>query len=94
MSTSDIGEGATDELVVVRVGDEINQTLTGHAGQCYESPPQPRHQALALVRLLLGYTAEHLDDCVEWTCPIAGGRRTVELKSATGLPGLTIGRLG
>jgi hypothetical protein len=73
-----------DELVVVRVEDKINQTLAGHGGQSYESPPQPREQALTLAQVLLGYTSEKLDGEDSWSCPIAGGRRTVALKPATG----------
>ena len=33
--------------------DEINHALTGHDGCSYESPPQPRQQALTLARVLL-----------------------------------------
>lgn len=73
-----------DEQVVVEVEDEINHFLTGHHGISYISPPQPRGQALQLVRMLLGYTCSELDGDDRWTCPIAGGRRTVKLKSATG----------
>ena len=49
------------ELVIVSVCDEVNQSLTGHEGCRYESPPQPREQALTLARVLLGYTSEELD---------------------------------
>jgi hypothetical protein len=70
------------ELVVVHVQDEINQALTGHVGVRYESPPQPREQALTLVRVLLGYPGEQLDGGAEWCCPIAGGRRRVMLANA------------
>jgi len=45
----------------------------------YESPPQPREQAMTLVCLLLG-CASHLDgEDRRWTAPIAGGRRVVTL---------------
>ena len=68
------------ELVVVRVEDKVNQSLTGHDGCRYESPPQPPEQALTLARVLLGYSREKLDVGDRWACPIAGGRRTVALK--------------
>jgi hypothetical protein len=71
-------------MVIVRVADEVNQALTGHPGAQYESPPQPRGQALALVHVLLGYTDGQLDGQAEWSCPIGGGRRTVALKPAIG----------
>ena len=70
-------------LLAVCVADDINPTLTGHAGHSYESPPQPREQALTLVQVLLGYTGEQLDGAERWTCPIAGGRRTVAVKRTT-----------
>jgi hypothetical protein len=77
MSSSNGGERRVDELVVVRGEDEINQALTGHGGQSYESPPQTREQALTLLQVLLGYTGEKLNGCERWSCPVAGGRRTV-----------------
>jgi hypothetical protein len=70
------------ELVVVHVEDQINQALTGHDGCRYESPPQPREQALTLARALLGYTGEELNGAERWSCPIAGGRRTVTVVQA------------
>jgi hypothetical protein len=70
------------ELVVLYVQDEINQALTGHGGSIYESPPQPREHALTLARVLLGYTDAELNGDEQWSCPIAGGRRTVALKAA------------
>lgn len=70
------------ELVVVRVEDKVNQSLTGHSGCRYESPPQPRAQAVTLVRALLGYPLADLDGEERWTCPLAGGRRTITLKPA------------
>ena len=70
------------ELVVLYVQDEINQALTGHDGCRYESPPQPREQALTLARVLLGYTGEELNGAERWSCPIAGGRRTVTVVQA------------
>lgn len=51
------GDGRHDELgqelVVLYVQDEINKALTGHGGSLYESPPQPRQEALTLARVLL-----------------------------------------
>ncbi len=69
------GEG----MVVVRVADHVNQALTGHPGRRYESPPQSRDQALALVGVLLGQANGSLDGSGEWSCPIAGGRRSITL---------------
>ncbi len=66
-------------LVVVRVEDAIEPQLTARTGVTYESPPQPREQAMTLVRLLLG-CASHLDgEDRRWMAPIAGGRRVVTL---------------
>jgi hypothetical protein len=78
------GDRLASELVIVSVKDEVNQALTGHAGCRYESPPQPRERALTLTQVLLGYTSEELDGGERWSCPIAGGRRTVVLKPAAG----------
>ena len=69
------------EMVVVSVEDEINPTLTGHAGCSYASPPQPKEDGLTLVRVLLGYTDNQADGATRWTCPVAGGRRTVTLRA-------------
>ena len=82
-SSNGSDQDTSDPLVVVRVSDEINESLTGHPGHSYESLPQPPDRALALVQVLLGYTNGKLDGQAEWTCPIAGGRRTVALKPAT-----------
>lgn len=70
------GAGATEALVVVRVEDSVVPALTGRAPGVYESPPQPRERAMALVRLLLG-TAGEPPDSDRWVVPIAGGRRVV-----------------
>ena len=70
------------ELVVVHVEDEISQALTARGGCRYESPPQPRAQALTLAQVLLGYTSESHDGGEQWSCPIAGGRRTVRIARA------------
>jgi hypothetical protein len=71
-----------DSLVVVEVEDVINAALAGHEGCTYQSPPQPREQALTLVRVLLGYTAEPLNGSGRWSCSVAGGRRTVAVEQA------------
>jgi hypothetical protein len=56
-SPDESGEG----MVLVRVADEVNQALTGHPGCRYESPPQGREQAPALMEVLAGYAAGSLD---------------------------------
>jgi len=66
--------------VVVRVRETINSVLVGHEGLEYQSPPQPRAEALALVRLLLGRGAAVEDGEVSWRCPIAGGQRTITIE--------------
>lgn len=72
---------ATETCVVVRVEDAIDPALTGRAGAVYESPPQPREQAIALARLLLlGHPVDALDGTTRWSCPLAGGRRTVTIR--------------
>jgi hypothetical protein len=76
------------ELVVVHVDDVIDARLTGHEGGTYQSPPQPREQALALVQVLMGYTGQHLNGSERWTCPVAGGRRTVSLTPQASQEGL------
>jgi hypothetical protein len=48
VSTVDPITGAQEEPLVVRVEDQINPTLAGRTGARYESPPQPREQALTL----------------------------------------------
>ncbi|MFZ0381741.1 MAG: hypothetical protein WCD11_18355 [Solirubrobacteraceae bacterium] len=71
--------GAFERLVVVRVEDTIEPALTEQTGGRYQSPPQTRDQAMALVRLLLGRAAADADGERQWTAPIAGGRRVVSL---------------
>jgi len=72
----------TQELVVVHVRDAINPILAGRGDASYQSPPQPREDALSLVRLLLGRSDQLPTEEPRWTCPIAGGQRTVTLRSA------------
>ena len=75
---------AEAQCVVVHVRDAITSTLAGHDGCSYESPPQPREEAMSLIRILLGRSEEPpADEERPWTCPIAGGQRTVTLTRAT-----------
>lgn len=76
--------GAVEALVVVRVEEAIDPALAGREGAAYESPPQSREQALALVRLLLGCTGEPLTGGERWIAPVAGGRRVITLAGAEG----------
>jgi hypothetical protein len=78
MSTATIGPQA--QPVVVQVEDKLNAALAGHDGCSYESPPVPRADALALVRVLTGGSGIDADDG-RWMCAIAGGQRTVTLRS-------------
>jgi hypothetical protein len=75
---------SADPLVVVNVQDLIDSALTGHGGCAYQSPPQPCGQALILAALLLGRPHQRLGCDQRWSCPIAGGRRTVTLVAADG----------
>ena len=73
---------ATDDRVVVRVRDQVNRTLAGRDGAEYTSPPHERADALTLVALLLGRAPHPDGDGIEpssWSCPLAGGQRTVTL---------------
>jgi hypothetical protein len=69
-------------LVVVHVRDAINPTLAGRGDASYQSPPQSREEALNLVALLLGRNEAPTAGEPRWTCPIAGGQRTVTLTPA------------
>ena len=72
----------TDGLVVVHVRDQVNRTLAGHDGREYTSPPHERSDALILVALLLGRPAQTNGNGEEqrsWSCPLAGGQRTITL---------------
>lgn len=67
-----------ERLVVVRVEDTTEPTLTEQTGGRYQSPPQTHEQATALVRLVLGRSPD-AERATQWTAPIAGGRRVVTL---------------
>ena len=72
--------GGTDELVVVQVKDAINSILAGRGDVSYQSPPLPHEEAMKLVRMLLARGEELALADAHWTCPIAGGQRTVTLR--------------
>ena len=81
----------TDGLVVVHVRDQVNRTLAGHDGREYTSPPHHRTDALILVALLLGRPAptngdRDGDEHRSWSCPLAGGQRTITLDPVRGQP--------
>ena len=70
----------TNGLVVVHVRDQVDVTLAGHDGREYTSPPHQRADALALVALLLGRPAQpDANGECSWSCPLAGGQRTITL---------------
>ncbi len=76
---------ATERLVVVHVRDQVNATLAGHAGREYTSPPHQRSDALTLVALLLGHPAQtNGAQRSSWSCPLAGGQRTITLDPVPG----------
>jgi len=80
---------ATDGRVVVRVRDQVNRTLAGHDGREYTSPPHHRTDALILAALLLGrpaHTDGNDDERNSWSCPLAGGQRTITLNPVGGEP--------
>jgi hypothetical protein len=80
-------EVTTDGLVVVRVRDEVNRALVNHGGREYTSPPHRRADALALVALLLGRPAQaDANGECSWSCPLAGGQRTITLGPVPGQP--------
>lgn len=74
--------GRRPPCVIVHVSDTINPELAGYDGWFYESPAQPREQALGLVRVLLGPGARAFDGESRWDLPVAGGRRSVWLSAA------------
>ena len=74
-----IDGGGLGPLVVVSVTETVVPALTGRSGCRYTSPPQPREQAMTLVRLLLGHVCDSAGEEDRWTAAIAGGRRLVTL---------------
>jgi len=67
---------------VVSVSDSVTETLSGHPGLTYTSPPQSYRQALSLVTGLLGHPPEpsvNGERSGRWTKATAGGRRLVTL---------------
>ncbi len=70
--------------VVVHVEETVSPALVGREGVAYQSPPMPRAEALALVRLLIGRDGRAGEDTC-WRCQIAGGQRTVRLEPAEGV---------
>ena len=71
-------------LYVVEVDDRCQPQLVGHSGCSYASPPQPAHQALTLVRALLGCPQHELHiEHSPWRHALAGGTRSVTLHAAT-----------
>lgn len=74
--------GEFERLVVVQVEDTIEPALAGQTGGRYQSPPQTREQAMALVRMVLGRSPDG-DGRQQWTAPIAGGQRVVTLTVET-----------
>ncbi len=72
--------GTADGLVVVHVSDAVNSILSGRGDVSYQSPPLPHEEAMTLVRMLLGRGDEFVFAEEHWTCPIAGGQRTVSVR--------------
>jgi len=94
----DAAELTQTDLYVVSVTDSVAETLAGHPGLSYTSPPQPYHDALTLAAGLLGrHPNPTANDAraSRWTTATAGGRRltltptTKETTMAT-LPGADI----
>jgi hypothetical protein len=75
-SASD-GEQGAGGAVIITVIETVVPALAGRDGCRYVSPPQPREQALALVRLLGGGPPGHREG--RWITPVAGGRRVITL---------------
>jgi hypothetical protein len=75
---------APEGLVVVRVEELVDPGLTGRDGVAYQSPPQSREQAMALVRLLLGRAGGLPNGTGRWVAPVAGGRRVITLSGGEG----------
>jgi hypothetical protein len=71
----------------VEVQDRFSPGLTGRSDRSYNSPPQPREDALTLAALLLDAGTEPEGEG-PWQRALAGGRRTVRLRPA---PAGTVG---
>jgi hypothetical protein len=82
LNSNGCGVAPVAGVVVVHVTDAVNPTLAGRGDASYQSPPQAREDALNLVRLLLGRNEAPTASEPRWTCPIAGGQRTVTLTPA------------
>ena len=70
------------ELYVVSATDSVTQTLSGHPGLIYTSPPQAYQDALRLAAGLLGHQPTPPDSGAHvwrWSSATAGGRRVVTL---------------
>ena len=79
------------DLYIVELDDQCDESLVGHSGCSYTSPPQFAGQALALVRALLGSTQRPLEiDEGTWKAPIAGGQRVIRIHRANADGQLTI----
>ena len=63
----------------VIVTDQLQSVLAGHDGVTYQSPPQPHHRALELVRALIGL-ARLSDEHGPWRQARPGGTRTVRIE--------------
>ena len=71
------------ELVVVHVRDAINPALAGHDGVEYQSPPQPHARTRSRSCGCCSAAAKPpASETRSWSCPIAGGQRTVTLAPA------------
>jgi hypothetical protein len=77
-------DDAREPLKVVRVEDAVEPKLAARTDAVYESPPQPRQQAMVLVTLLLGHIGEARNGDGRWVTPTAGGRRVVTITEVTG----------
>ena len=69
---------------VVQVEDTITAALVGHDGCTYQSPPQPRDEAMSLIRILLGRSEEPpVDERGPWPARSpAGGARSRSSRSS------------
>jgi hypothetical protein len=74
--------GQNDHLWVVDVREQVLPELAGRDSLRYRSPPQPRADAEALIALLLGHDVHDAIATSSWRTPIAGGQRTITLRSA------------